>query len=226
MMDSFRFGSIQANNFDTANKLKYSDQDGSFSRSSNAATTSNLSAGLDAEADHIVMLQFDWYQQIINVPKATIAALLQDWKFPAVAVDSLFSHTDIEPHGLSSISEGSTSCCWYYLPIAEVTKSKLRYETIRVLQVLHDQPFHVRTLVFYPPSMSSRMQAMLPTLFDELPGFGGLQWPRLHLALVQAAVETWEERHLVILASALLSVRIVIDPCSQQALTNTYRFNK
>jgi hypothetical protein len=209
MMNSFRFGSIQANNFDSASKLKYSDQDGSFSRSSNAATTSNLSAGLDAEADHIVMLQFDGYRNTINVPKATIAVLVQDWRVPAVAVDFLFSNT----HGLSDISEGSTSCCWYYLPVAEFTDGQPSYDPIRVLQVLHDQPFHLRTLVFYPPFMSSRMQAILPTLFDELPGFGELQWPRLHLALVQAASETWAERHPLIIASASLSVRVAIDSC-------------
>jgi hypothetical protein len=209
-MDTSRFGSTRANDFNTASNLNYSHQDGSFVVSSNAITTNTLSAGLDAEADHIVMLQYDSRRSAINVPKVAVDVLLQDWRVPAVAVDFFFSSLDLQPHGLSDVSEGSISCCWYHLPVAENGEET---GDIHVLQVLHNQSFRVRTLVICPPFMASRMQAILSTLFDGLPGSIELQWPRLHLALVQASIETLKETHMFIMEFGVVIVGIFIDIC-------------
>jgi hypothetical protein len=208
-MEDYSVGTALASEFDITNQLRYSPNGEAFVRSSNSTVTEPLSAELSSGADHVVVVSFDKdpERSTIGTNKDTIAALFQDWNIPKAAISHLFVAD--EPHGWSSVSTGSTRCCWYHAPVAHITSGGYGFGFLHVWQVLDVDTSHVQVLVLCPSFMMARMKKTLLSLFKNSLGLGNLQWPEMHLAMVQVAIETWRTTRWFVMSIGAMSVRTV-----------------
>jgi len=218
-MEDYSIGTALASEFDITNQLRYSPNGEAFVRSSNSTVTKPLSAELSPEADHVVVVSFDKKRGALGTKKDTIAGLFQDWNVPKAAISHLFVAD--EPHGLSSVSVGSTRCCWYHAPVAHLSNTDFEYGTLHVWQVLDVDSSHVRVLVLCPSFMTARMRTILPSLSRHSLGLGDHQWPQIHLALIRAAIETWRATRWFMMSTGGVSVRSVNAVKRKILLTHT-----
>jgi hypothetical protein len=208
-MEDYSVGTALASEFDITNQLRYSPNGEAFVRSSNSTVTEPLPTELSSGADHIVVISFDKdnEESTLGIEKDTIAGLFQDWNIPKAAVSHLFVADS--PYGLSSVSIGSTRCCWYHAPVTHFTNEGHGNGFLHVWQVLDVDTSHVRVLVLCPSFMKATLNTTLLSLFKNSLGLGNLQWPEIHLAMVQVAINTWRTTRWVMMSIGSMSVRIV-----------------